>query len=270
MYRLACGPIGLLLALWMLPGLGAAVWLQNLFGTRPIGIALHVIVVLGLLVILAVPWVIGPLTRAPLRLQRAGLALTLGTVQWALFCFYGLCGVGHSAWGGWPTSKLFWSYISRWSELADAAALSQVELAVAAGASWLVFIIIYFVLGGGVLCAFRRSRRVATEPAASRSERLVWLCAIAAAMMVGISLLTNRPLWIRNEPLQIARAGGWEGQLGAGESESVLIQAENHSIAQYHLMPRRPRPLRPLVLITIDSLRSDQMQVYGASRTRHF
>ena len=264
-FRTLVRPVGLLAAVWLVPGCVAAVWLQRLFATSPLGIALHAVVLLGTLITVLVPHVIGPLSRAPLVLARVTMALVLGTTQWALFCFYGLCGVGHHAWGGWLTPNLFWAYAGQVPLLAAAAAMSMLELSIIVGAPWVILTALHFILSGPALSAFRESHRVASLTRPSRAERAVWASLPLAAVIVGTSLLLNRPLWITREPLQIARAGGWEGLLGPGETDPFLITNEALAIAQYRLMPRLPRPLRPLVLITVDALRSDQMQIYGAA-----
>lgn len=254
--------LGVTLAVWMLPGLAATAALLTLFGSSLWGVLLHALLLLGLLLSGLLP-VLPDLLRAemPPRLARQLTGAALGAVQLALLCFYALAFVGHRYWGNWINLDLLVAYAPQLPDLLQALALSPAWLGVAAVAVLLAWLGLWALQG-------RLLARLALARAACPPVRPATGLVLLLGLLLGLTGLyrtfyKDKPTWWL-EPLRQASMSADFGHAGMGIALSPRqLQAERAAIAGYPPEPARG-PLRPLVLIIVDALRSDVTGVYGA------
>ena len=252
-----------LLGLLLLPGLAAAATLLQLFA-RPLspGVALHGLVLAGLLLAALLP-ILPDLLRAeaPPRALRALSAAALASQQLALLCFYALAAAGQHYWGNWINLELALAYLPQLPELLRALERSPAWLAVAAALLGLAWLGLWRLYAG--LLARLAAARAARPRSAMATGLLLLVGLVAALMLLQASYGRDHALWAP-EPLQQAARSASFGNAGRGIALSpAQLQLDQRAAADY---PPRPAtgPARPLVLIIVDAMRSDLMGVYGS------
>lgn len=251
------------LTIWLLPGLVAAGLLLHLFGSPLWGVGLHALLLLGLLLTGLLP-VLPELLRAemppPAARRLAGAAL--GGIQLALWCFYALAFIGHRYWGNWINLELLLAYAPQLPDLLLALALSPAWLVPAALAGVLAWLALAALHARGVQ-RLAAARAAAGGPSGRAGGLLLLLGLLLGLMGLYRTFYKDPDTWWY-EPLRQASLSADFGHAGMGIALSPRqLQAERAAAAAYPPEPARG-PLRPLVLIIVDALRSDLTGVYGA------
>lgn len=266
--RRSDGWLPVLLLAWLLPGLLAAHELLVLFKSPLTALWQHAVVLmvvfLALLLLFAGDIFQGGLSR----LQCAAWATLLAVCQFALFGFYGLSAVGHEHWGDWINWDLAWAYLPQVPGLLDALEVSKTGVAVAllallAGQFGLYFFLTCALVLPGKQPSVASVPAPAMTDAAQRTGLALLIAMTLSLMWFSRSYVTDTGYWW-HEPLRQASRRGSFGEAGKGQFfNPERLKQEREAIAAYQppLVGVKPRPL---VVIIVDALRSDQMGVYGA------
>lgn len=255
--------LGATLLVWLLPSLTAATLLLQLFNSPLSGVPLHGLLMLGLLLTALLP-VLPDLLRAelpPLSARRLAAA-AMGGIQLAMLVFYALAYIGHRYWGNWINLDLLLAYAPQLPDLLQALSLSSAWLGVAAAAlvlSWLGLSTLHLRL----LARLAAARAALGGPARPLTGVLLLLGLLASLMGLYRAFYKDVGTWWY-EPLRQASLSADFGQAGMGIALSPRqLQTERAAAEAYPPQPAQG-PLRPLVLIIVDALRSDLTGVYGA------
>jgi arylsulfatase A-like enzyme len=136
-------------------------------------------------------------------------------------------------------------------------------VALAAGLVWLLLLISYLRLSPSLYFLLDH----ATFRTYSFRHRTALVALTLLAAFATQSFLRDRPFWNTNEPLEIARSAHrpFISQFPS-IGDSARQARETEAVSKYLAANPKLKTARPLVLITVDALRADQMGVYGGPR----
>lgn len=222
---------------------------------------MHVIIVSLLSIILTLPFTLKTCKFIPLLFQRIILALILSMVNGFLLCFYAMTILGYRSWSGPFTFELLRVYAGHLDVLLNIYGLSAQAAIIVFLFIWLLIFGGYYYYSGLAAREFAENDNDATQPYSRWPVVVLFLSGVFA-----IVYLNSYKSWQKTEPLHIAilNGNGFLRQAPQGIFNTRPLSGEKQSTtsAEHH---ERITP-RPLVLITVDALRSDQMGVYGAPR----
>lgn len=181
-----------------------------------------------------------------------------------LLLFYALTIIGYHSWCGPITWELLQTYIGELDVLLAIYGLSVSTAALLVALVWMPIFGGYYYFSVYLLTALASREKNIKQPYSD--WRVIAL--ILAGLSVIFYLLTY-PSWQTREPFHIARLNVNDTvhlffrQAPSGMFLKQRSTATNRSLA--FIGPIRDIRPRPLILITVDSLRSDQMGVYGSS-----
>ncbi|MBL8385745.1 MAG: sulfatase-like hydrolase/transferase [Burkholderiales bacterium] len=247
-----------LLAAWFGPALVSAWLLLGQAGSPRSGVVLHAVLLAAVLLTIQLPFAAEILRGTVSRAQCRAIAALLASVQWTLLGFYFLSAVGHRYWGDWINLDLALAYAPHAPALLRTLGLPPVVTFVALLAVWLLTIAGYAALLRVLFAARARTDRVV-----GRGAGIALLLATIGSLALLYRHYWMHPDYWRLEPLRQAGIRAGFGAAGAGQFFTPeRIEAERQAHARYPAVARAASP-RPLVLIIVDALRSDQMGVYG-------
>jgi hypothetical protein len=258
-------PWALLTTLWLAQGALLTGYLQFAFVSNRLGALMH-LELLGFALTLCLLCFTSRAARSvPAGLRRWTLALLLACAHWCLLLIYGLMLVGFSDWGGPITTELIRAYAGQLNGLLTASGISGFLGLSLCMSLWLLLVFAYYAAGRALLLlpvkpghdSSRSQGSIFSQPD-SRWRFYGWI-------FVGIFSLAywaSRPDWLNRELLHLMQ--GEVAFVKAAPAELFLNLEQPPVLTPAELNPdmTRIKP-RPLVLITVDALRSDQMGVYG-------
>lgn len=224
-------------------------------------LVMHVSIVSLLSIILTLPFTLRSTHCIPLILRRVALALILSIVNGLLLCFYAMTILGYKSWSGPFTFELLHAYTGHLDVLLNIYGLSLTGTVIFLSCMWLLIFCGYYFF----------SKSLLKEPEAGNIEGMRrhsgWPVPVLSFVLIFIIVYSNSyKSWQMVEPFHIAWLNGHGCLRQAPQgifSKPRLSDKKQLSMSDGQ---RRKISARPLVLITVDALRSDQMGVYGAPR----
>lgn len=222
---------------------------------------MHWIIVCLLFIVLMLPFGLKSFKFIPLFIRRIILVVILSTVHYFLLCFYVMTLLGYKSWSGPFTFELLRAYAGHIDVLLNIYGLSTQAAIIVFSFIWLLIFGGYYYYSGFVAQEFSSNENDATQPHSRWPVVVLFLSGVFA-----IVYLNSYKSWQKSEPLHnaILNGHGFLRQAPQGIFNKRPLSGEQRltTSADQH---ERITP-RPLVLITVDALRSDQMGVYGAPR----
>jgi glucan phosphoethanolaminetransferase (alkaline phosphatase superfamily) len=230
------------------------------YGGSRSGLIMHLTILYVLLIVCLLPFSLKFINAIPFLIRRVALALILSIFNCLLLFFYALTIIGYHSWCGPITLELILTYIGQLDVLLSIYGLS-VSVAV-------MFIALMWVLTFGVYYYSSKSLLNTLSEVESDTKQPHFPWRVSALYLIGLLVIVyalTYQSWTLREPLHIA----WlnvQGFLRQAPPDLFLKQksttVDNKAAFIEPIKIIRPRPL---ILITVDSLRSDQMGLYGAS-----
>jgi glucan phosphoethanolaminetransferase (alkaline phosphatase superfamily) len=230
----------------------------------------HVALVAGLFA--AVLAALAPLLRAPAPWWRFACALALATLSFALLAYYAILVVGLEMWNEIVSRELLWTYARQLPDLVAAMPVSAWIPWTAGAGLFLALFLAYWLaapgLGRDVLALGRRVREAAARAGSMRRARKAALLALlACALALAHSAARVVAHGQTPDPLVVT----FFVEQGPKGTPNMPFQPDPaHDALERAAAARYAPPAgverRPLVLITVDALRADQMNVYGHPR----
>lgn len=222
---------------------------------------MHWIIVCLLFIVLMLPFGLKSFICIPLFLRRITLVVILGTVHYFLLCFYIMTLLGYKSWSGPFTFELLRAYAGHIDVLLNIYGLSVEAAIIIFSCIWMLIFAGYYYYSGLMMQEFAANEDDTTQP---HSQWPVVVLCLSGVFAIVYS--NSYKSWQTIEPLHIAWLNGHgclrQAPQGIFNKRSLSGEKQSTtSVEQYE----RITP-RPLVLITVDALRSDQMGVYGAPR----
>jgi hypothetical protein len=253
--RPSAAPLVYLAVAWLLQGAIVNTYLFHISELGRLGILLHSGLLLVLLAVCLLPFTAHAIRRLPS--SRLSLALLLTLVHCTLLLSYAVMVLGCKSLNFMPTPELMAAYAR--PLLAAALVLSAAHLLIAVGvaAVGLSLAFTYYLVSPALLQALRAATPGRGSPL-NYEPTLIALAAFAC-----FYALSYRQ-WTSHEPLHLFLFDG--GGAGKMIPAGILKVRRGTASPSASLVPAGRVRLRPrnLVLITIDALRSDQMEVYGS------
>ncbi len=231
-------------------------------GGSRLGFLMHLALVVFLLVVCITPFTLKAARSISLPVRRGVLALVMGSLQSLMLGFYALTILGHQSWSGPFTLELLRVYAGQIHVLMDMYGLSLTWTVAVAIAMWLIIVGTYYHFSRLLVMSLEAR---GSEATASHSIWRGWVwCAVFLLIIV---YGATRPAWLFTEPLHAAWMNG-HGFLRQAPQGLFMNKNPNRlewseQTNQIVSCAKKVNP-RPLVLIIVDSLRSDLMDVYGA------
>jgi glucan phosphoethanolaminetransferase (alkaline phosphatase superfamily) len=249
-------PVLILLLFWMAQAMVAIGYILYEYGGSRLGLIMHLAVLCLFIVIILLPFTLKLINVVPLFIRRIFLALILSSANCALFFFYALTIIGYHSWCGPITLELFQTYIGQLDVLLSSYGLSVPITVALTALIWITTSTGYFYFSGYLLKALSSVVNDAKQP--YFDWRIFALC--STGLMVSFYTFSYQS-WTLREPLHIAWLNG-HGFLRQAP-RGLFLNQRSTGAAAFTVPIRNIKP-RPFILITVDSLRSDQMGVYGA------
>jgi hypothetical protein len=259
--RGALAPLLLVATVWLVQGGVVLAYLYAAFWQSRLGSVMHLGLLTMALCLVFLTFSSPAARRMPFELQRWLLAGTLGTIHAGLLLFHVGTILGHRNWGGPVTRDLLRAYEGQWDQLLSSVGLAAPALVFMLLAPWLLLVGCYRLASASLM---RALKGVSRHHLGRARQRASWRA--AGWLFVGVfSLiyLVSRGAWLDREPLHRV----WWGTTFSTLGPPGLF---NNRATRRRLLPPSVREgaairPRPVVLITVDALRSDQMGVYGAA-----
>ena len=222
---------------------------------------MHWIIVCLLLIVLMIPFDLKSFKIIPSVVRRITLVLILSFVHYFLLCFYVMTILGYKSWSGPFTFELLSAYSGHIDVLLNIYGLSVEAAIIIFLFIWLLIFAGYYYYSGVAAEEFTANENDATQPHSRWPVLVLFL-----VMIFAIVYSNSYKSWQMSEPLHIAwlNGHGCLRQAPQGIFNKRPLSGEKQSPTSAE--PYEGITPRPLVLITVDALRSDQMGVYGAPR----
>ncbi len=221
----------------------------------------HLIIIGLLSIILTLPFTLKSSGFIPLIIRRIALALILSIVNVLLICFYAMTILGYRSWSGPFTLELLRTYSKHPDVLLNIYGLPFTTTIILLSLTGLLIFGGYYSFSKSLL-----KEPVNKDHDASQFHSRWPVLVLFLVMIFAIVYSNSYKSWQMSEPLHIAWLNGHGCLRQAPQgifNRRPLSCAKNLSIPAAQRKKISPRPL---VLITVDALRSDQMGVYGADR----
>lgn len=245
----------LVVAVWLLQTIVGLSLMTGPMHLGPAGLAMHFSLVALVLAAILLPHAAGWLSRMPEKVRTGLLALALSMAQTIFLVFYAAASISLSAWGDLVTLSMIKGYLLQLRYLPDAHVAGIVLAGLLIGLVWLLLLVFYLRMAPGLLGAMARSSGLMF----GISRLAFGLLAIVLA--ISLAYAADAPAWRLQEPMHGLRGVG----LYAHAAPPGLFLTPRPDYEAMHAGEVR-EPIasrRPLVLISVDALRSDYMQVYG-------
>lgn len=256
-------PVIILALFWIIQAAAALGFLIYEYGGSRLGLIMHFIIMILLLLLCILPFTFKFVSTISFSFRRLILASILSVINCVMLFFYAITMIGYHKWNGPLTFELLRTYAGQIDVLLSIYGFSV---------STVVFLmLIIFLLMFGIYFVFSRILLTALVPLnngiAFHRGKHNGLWKNLSYMLVGLIPLVyavTYPYWFIREPFHIALMSG----------NGFLRQAPPELFAKEHPAGETSKRMsiqqinsikpRPLILIMVDSLRSDQMGVYGA------
>lgn len=227
---------------------------------------LHAVLVLGLLTVgLLGAWALARMP-APRWIRRTLVALLLGTLHFLLFSYYVLLFIGRETWQEVVSRELIVTYLPQIPELVAALPVSPWALYGGVAIVALIFFAAYLAFSGRI-CESLAGRDGGMPARVTVVASLAGiLCAVSSP--AASDWLYRRFVIDYRDPLATSLLKNetvFGGGDGLGLVRDPVNLARDRQVAAAYRAPERT-PSKTVVLITVDSLRADQMGVYGHPR----
>jgi len=188
--------------------------------------------------------------------QRRIFAAVAATCHLVVFFYYLVLILAVRAWQSLPSFDLIRAYAEQWQTTLSLVGLSRTGFVAGLLVVWALFFFLY-LWGSNLLPSASSATTTHSQPPSRRFLQ----CAIPLALLL-VCYAATQPFWRAREPVHI---------LWSKNSQSLmipygfLVSPTAARIAQrsaYFASASAPHP-RNLILITVDALRSDQMDAYG-------
>ena len=253
-------PLLYLLGAWLLPGAVALGYLAYAAGASRLGLVMHLAQVYAVLVICLLPLTFPAFQSPPVALKRLLLAIPLASLQCVFLAFYASSLGSYFSWGVTPTWELIQVYLGQFNNLISQYKIEFVSSLILLSAAWLTLIWVYF----RVIPSLQSSLGAASPSATSRTTTR-WRTGMLLSLGLIISIYaSNWWNWAIREPMH--SMGRMQGEINFMVPDAMRTNHSPLLDARLAALPLHGKPasFRNLILITVDALRSDQMQVYGA------
>ena len=250
-------PLFYLLVAWLLPAAIGLGYLCYVAGTNRIGLLMHLAVLFAVLLLCLLPFTFPFFLRPPLNPKRLLLAFPLATFHCISLVFCVASVSCYLAFRATPTWELIDVYLGQFSLLIAQFQVPIVASLAVIAATWLALIGTYFALAPSLQSA------VGAAPGSASSRKRWRIGMILSLALLALVYVSNWRSWLIREPIHAM----WlvKTQMNAmmpdgfRAGHSVLYDARLAALP--NLKPATPRNL---IFITVDALRSDQMELYGA------
>lgn len=246
---------------WFLQATAAIGYIIYRYDEHFMRLWMHWIIVCLLLVVLILPFGLKSFKFIPPFIRRMILVVILSTVHYFMLCFYVMTILGYKSWSGPFTFELLSAYAGHIDVLLNIYGLSAHTAIIICSFIWLLIFGGYYYYSGFMAQEFAANEHDATRPHARWPVVVLFLSGVFA-----IVYFNSYKSWQKSEPLHNAILNGHgflrQAPQGLFNKRSLSGEQQSTPSAEQH---ERITP-RPLVLITVDALRSDQMGVYGAPR----
>ena len=254
-----------LLAIFFIQGISFTGFLYFKFGTSKASPLMHLISLGIILAILISVLRLFPSKNKGHQNNKFAFAFIFGTFNFLLLAFYALTIYGYFHWSAAFTLDLFNAYITQLPKLLSIAGVSFIFVLALALLCFLSIFLLYIYLSRYILLTNEDIENTTAIKLSFRTAEIslkpmtcIRLMTIAC---IALYALTYR-LWLPREPFAIAITNNWSLS-NLAPRELFLAELDTHkSEIQSYVKASNIKP-RPLILITIDALRSDQMGVYG-------
>jgi glucan phosphoethanolaminetransferase (alkaline phosphatase superfamily) len=230
------------------------------YGGSRSGLTMHFAILYLLLTFCLLPFTLKFINTIPFLIRRVALALILSIFNCLLLFFYALTITGYHSWCGPITLELILTYIGQLDVLLSIYGLSVSVAVMFIALMWVLTFGVYYYFSKSLLNILSKVENDAKQHFSNWRTSSLYLI----GLLIIIYALTYQS-WTLREPLHIAwfNVQGFLRQAPPGlflEQNSTIIYGKTAFIGP----GKKIRP-RPLILITVDSLRNDQMGVYGAT-----
>ncbi|KQC09291.1 MAG: hypothetical protein APR62_02755 [Smithella sp. SDB] len=251
-------PVLILNLFWMTQATVAIAYILYQYDGSRSGLIMHLAILYVLLIVCLLPFSLKFINAVPFLIRRIVWALILSILNCLLLFFYALTIIGYHSWCGPITSELILTYIGQLDVLFSLYGIS-IPVAVT-----LIALTCMLMFGGYFY--FSKFLLEAISPVANDSKQHFLNWRLSSLCLIGLLVIVyafTYQSWKLREPLHIAylNVQGFLRQAPPGlflKQKSTSKNIKSGFIGQI----KKIRP-RPLILITVDSLRSDQMGVYG-------
>ena len=256
-----------LLAIFFIQGISFTAFLYFKFGTSKASPLMHLISLGIILAILISILQLCPSKNKRLQKNKFVFAVIFGTFNFLLLAFYALTIYGYFHWSAAFTLDIFNAYITQLPRLLSIAGVSFIFTLALVLLCFLSIFLLYMYLSRFILIAdlnFENTKPINLKfcTVEISLSPIVWTRLIAITCVCFYAL--SYKLWLPRDPFAIAITNNWSlSNLAPSELFLTVLDAHKSEIESY-VKASNIKP-RPLVLITIDALRSDQMGVYGGA-----
>jgi glucan phosphoethanolaminetransferase (alkaline phosphatase superfamily) len=245
-----------LLAIWLGQGLAIGLYLRSLHLGGLIPTAMHLGVLLALALFCVTPFTLPRVQRLAPVWQRRIFAACAATCHLAVFFYYLVLILAVLAWQSLPSFELIRTYAAQWQTTLSLVGISRTGLVAGLLVLWVLFFLFYF-WGSKRLPPSSGETTVQPQP----SSRLFWQCTTLLALLL-VSYAATQPLWRDREPIHMLWSKHNYSHMIPPRCLVLPTAARMAERSAYFASATAPRP-RNLILITVDALRSDQMDAYG-------
>lgn len=256
-----------LLPIFFIQGISFTGFLYLKFGTSKASPLMHLISLGIILAILISVLQLFPSKNKGRQYSKFAFAFIFGAFNFLLLAFYALTIYGYFHWSAAFTLDLFNAYITQLPKLLSVAGVSFIFALALALLCFLSIFLIYIYLSRYILLTnenIENTRAIKLRfRTAEISLKPVTCIRLMTIACIALYALTYR-LWLPREPFAIAITNNWSLS-NLAPIELFLTKFDTHkSEIKFNVNASNIKP-RPLILITIDALRSDEMGVYGNS-----
>ncbi|MFT7228147.1 MAG: hypothetical protein ACI8PW_000732 [Methylophilaceae bacterium] len=256
-----------ILPIFLMQGLSVTTFLYFKFATSKASPLMHLILLGIILTIFISLFQLFFRKNGSSLKAKIAFAFVFGTLNFLLLLFYALTIYGYFHWSAAFTSDLFKAYINQLPTLLAIAGIPLFYVLALTLLCFLGFYLMYFYLSKFILLNskdIKNSKVIKLKFFSLEIFLKPMACARLTALFCILLYALTYNIWFPRELFSIAVTNNWSlSKLAPRELFFTGIEG-NKSIVQHHVMDLKIK-YRPLILITIDALRSDQMGVYGGS-----
>ena len=198
--------------------------------------------------------------------EKIAFAFVFGTLNFLLLLFYALTIYGYFHWSAPFTFDLFKAYINQLPKLLAIAGIPLFYVLVLA-LCFLGIFLMYYYLSKFILLNSKDVKNFKAIKLKFYSLEIFlkpMVCVRLTTVFCILLYALTYKLWFPREPFSIAVTNNWSlSNLAPKELFFTNLEGKKY-VAQPPIMDLNIKP-RPLILITIDALRSNQMGVYGGN-----
>ena len=249
-------------AIFFLQGLALTTFIYFKFGSSRAMPIMHLISMGFILVALLSVFQISTFRIKKSKAKKFIFALFFGLFNFLLFIFYCISIYGYFHWSSQFTIELFNAYVTQFHTLLSIIGLPISVVIAAALIFFFCFFALYFYLSKHVLILNKNPKTIKPIKVKLFALEISFMPMAWARILALICLclyIATHKLWISRDLFHIAVNNDWSLS-NLAPSELFLNRHEPYKTIFKESEPK----YRPIVLITVDALRVDQMGVYGS------